>query len=72
MKLPNRVYHYTSWYIAMICFVLAVYNYEYTTYSVLIAVAGVFNFGAAMVHCNRDNINFLYKEIRKEKEDGDV
>lgn len=69
MKLPNKVYHYLGFHIAIVCFLLAVYNYEKTAHSVLLGVACVFNFLAALVHCNRDNINFLYKEIRKESKD---
>ena len=72
MKLPNRVHHYLGFYIAIMCLVLAAYNYEETMYSALLGAACAFNFVAAVVHCNRDNINFLYKEVRKEKEDGDV
>lgn len=72
MKLPNRVHHYLGFYIAWVCFFLAIFNQDTTVYCALLIFASVFNFIAALVHCNRGNINFLYKEIRKEKEDGDV
>ena len=69
MKLPNKVYHYLGFYIAWTCFFLAIFNIETTVYCTLLMISSIFNFLAALVHCNRDNINFLYKEIRKEKED---
>jgi hypothetical protein len=69
MKLPNRVHHYLGFYIAILCIVLAAYNYEKTMYSALLGAACAFNIVAALVHCNRDNINFLHKEIRKGKKD---